>query len=95
MLVQITLTGGADGRPAMVHISVIDHGPGIPLKHREHIFEPFYRIDHTADRAAYGIGLGLALSRGIVEAHHGTLTVSDTPGGGSTFTVSLPIVSEG
>ncbi|MCW5849297.1 MAG: GAF domain-containing protein [Anaerolineae bacterium] len=95
VLVQITLTGDPDGRHAMVHISVIDHGPGIPLKHREHIFEPFYRIDHTADRAAYGIGLGLALSRGIVEAHHGTLTVSDTPGGGSTFTVSLPIVSEG
>ena len=95
ILIQITIGHDAEERPTMVHISVIDRGPGIKVQHRDRIFEPFYRIDHTADRAAYGIGLGLALSKGIVEAHGGTITVSDTPGGGSTFTVSLPVPSAG
>ena len=95
ILVQLTVSDDAEGQPTMAHVSVVDHGPGIRPEHREHIFEPFYRVDHTAYREAYGMGLGLALSKGIVEAHGGTLTVSDTPGGGSTFTVSLPIQSEG
>ena len=93
ILVQITVSPAAEDHPALVHVSVVDHGPGIRPEHRERIFEPFYRIDHTADREAYGVGLGLALSQGIVEAHGGALTVSETPGGGSTFTVSLPIAS--
>ncbi len=95
VLVQMTVSHDAEDRPTAVHVSVVDHGPGIPVEHREHIFEPFYRIDHTADRAAYGIGLGLALSKGIVDAHGGSITVGDTPGGGSTFTVSLPIEAAG
>ncbi len=71
-----------------VELRVADRGPGIPTEQRERVFQPFQRLgDH--DNTA-GVGLGLALSRGLVEAMRGTLTVEDTPGGGVTMVVSLP-----
>jgi two-component system, OmpR family, sensor histidine kinase KdpD len=71
-----------------VELRVVDRGPGIPESDRERMFVPFQRLGDTDNTT--GVGLGLALSRGLTEAMDGTLTVEDTPGGGLTMTVSLP-----
>ncbi len=77
-----------DGRPR-VDIRVIDRGPGIRPADRELVFQPFQRlVDHRADGA--GVGLGLAIARGFVEAMGGELAIEDTPGGGVTMVVGLP-----
>jgi two-component system sensor histidine kinase KdpD len=67
---------------------VIDHGPGIPEDRWDDVFLPFQRLgDHDNHT---GVGLGLALSRGLTEAMGGTLTPSATPGGGLTMVLALP-----
>ncbi len=71
-------------------VCVDDDGPGVPLADRERIFEPFVRLDGARSRDQGGIGLGLALARRAVEAHGGTLTVSDSPMGGARFRWALP-----
>jgi two-component system sensor histidine kinase KdpD len=72
-----------------IDIRVIDRGPGIRPADRELAFLPFQRlVDHQAD--GRGVGLGLAIARGFVEAMDGELTVEDTPGGGATMVVSMP-----
>jgi two-component system sensor histidine kinase KdpD len=73
-----------------VELRVTDRGPGIPEQDRERMFVPFQRLGDTDNTT--GVGLGLALSRGLTEAMGGTLTAEDTPGGGLTMTVSLPAV---
>ncbi len=73
-----------------VRISVSDHGVGIPSAEREHIFERFYRASNVQGITDTGLGLGLFICRRIVEAHDGRIWVDETPGGGSTFTVSMP-----
>jgi two-component system, OmpR family, sensor histidine kinase KdpD len=79
---------GPDG----VEIAVIDHGPGVVATQRQTMFEPFQRLgDHDT---ATGIGLGLAVARGFTEIMAGTLTATETPGGGLTMTVSLPTASD-
>ncbi|MCW2721574.1 MAG: kdpD [Pseudonocardia sp.] len=74
-----------------VEIRVIDRGPGVPDDARDAIFVPFQRLGDTDNTT--GIGLGLALSRGLTEAMGGTLTADHTPGGGLTMTLSLPAVA--
>jgi len=71
-------------------LRVVDHGPGVPAADHESLFEPFQRLGDAP--AGEGVGLGLAVARGLTEAMGGTLTASDTPGGGLTMTVSLPAV---
>ena len=71
-----------------VELRVVDRGPGIPEQDKERMFVPFQRLGDTDNTT--GVGLGLALSRGLTEAMGGTLTAEDTPGGGLTMTVSLP-----
>jgi two-component system, OmpR family, sensor histidine kinase KdpD len=79
---------GPDG----VVITVIDHGPGVVATQRQTMFEPFQRLgDHDT---ATGIGLGLAVARGFTEVMGGSLTASETPGGGLTMTVALPTASD-
>ena len=73
-----------------VQLRVIDSGPGIPPERREGVFLPFQRHGDTDNTA--GIGLGLALSRGFVEAMGGTLEAEETPGGGVTMVVELGAV---
>jgi two-component system, OmpR family, sensor histidine kinase SaeS len=82
-----------------VEFRVSDSGPGIPVAQREHIFERFYRGepsryrgDGTADRAA-GAGLGLAIARGLVEAHGGRIWVEDARGGGAVFGLTIPVLA--
>jgi two-component system sensor histidine kinase KdpD len=70
-----------------VELRVIDTGPGIAVSDRDRVFVPFQRL---GDISPTGLGLGLALSRGLVEAMAGTLRLDDTAGGGLTVTISLP-----
>jgi two-component system OmpR family sensor kinase len=72
-------------------IWVDDDGIGIPDDERERIFEPFYRLDRSRDRATGGFGLGLAISRRALEAQGGTLTVQASPLGGARFRLWLPL----
>jgi len=73
-----------------LEIVVDDDGPGIPEGERERIFEPFYRLDRSRDRATGGFGLGLAIARKAVGLHGGVLRVEDAPLGGARFVISLP-----
>jgi signal transduction histidine kinase len=78
------LTVSATTGPESVQITVTDTGVGMDAETRDSIFAPFFT------KKTRGIGLGLAVTRRIVEAHHGTITVDSTPSVGSSFTVSLP-----
>ncbi|WP_339478699.1 MULTISPECIES: ATP-binding protein [unclassified Pseudomonas] len=74
-------------------IWVDDDGIGIPDSERERVFEPFYRLDRSRDRATGGFGLGLAISRRALEAQAGTLSVEASPLGGARFRLWLPTAS--
>jgi two-component system, OmpR family, sensor histidine kinase KdpD len=74
-----------------IELRVIDHGPGVPEAERQRIFEAFQRLRTSGRVRERGTGLGLAISLGFVEAHHGTIRVETTIGGGATFVVSLPL----
>lgn len=73
-------------------IRVADRGPGIPPGERAEIFEPYYRLEPSRGRAGGGTGLGLAIVQQIVARHGGTVMVADREGGGSVFTVTLPLM---
>jgi two-component system OmpR family sensor kinase len=73
-------------------ISIVDHGEGIPPQLREKIFQRFWRADTSRTRDTGGSGLGLAIVAGIVANHNGHVEVLETPGGGATFRVSLPLL---
>jgi two-component system sensor histidine kinase KdpD len=74
-----------------VQLRVIDRGPGIPSDRREEVFVPFQRLGDTDNLS--GLGLGLALSKGFVEGMKGTLEPEETPGGGLTMVVTLPVAA--
>ena len=74
-----------------VAISVTDSGAGIPREYLPRIFEPFVQVPHAPGG---GAGLGLSISRRIVEGHGGRLTVQSEPGRGSTFTFTVPRAEE-
>jgi two-component system, OmpR family, sensor histidine kinase KdpD len=78
----------ASAHAGRVELRVVDQGPGVLPEDRERIFTAFQRLGDTDNST--GLGLGLALSRGLTEAMGGTLLPEDTPGGGLTMTVSLP-----
>ena len=72
-----------------VQLRVVDRGPGIPRGHREQVFQPFQRLGDNSNDG--GVGLGLAVARGFVDAMGGELSVEDTPGGGTTMIVELEL----
>ena len=74
---------------AGIEIAVHDNGPGIAPEHLPHLFDRFYRIDSSRARRSGGAGLGLSITRSIVELHGGTIEVHSTVGEGSTFKVLL------
>src|SRR5213592_3242283 len=80
---DVTVTGDGAG----LGVTIADHGPGIPADLRQRIFEPYFTTKRD------GTGLGLALVRVTLEAHRGTIAVSETPGGGATFAIVFPPVS--
>ncbi|MET7637186.1 sensor histidine kinase KdpD [Streptomyces sp. NPDC005438] len=84
--VPVAVSASAHGD--RVELRVTDRGPGIPDEAKETVFEPFQRYGDTPRGA--GVGLGLAVARGFVEAMDGTLTAEDTPGGGLTMVIALP-----
>jgi two-component system sensor histidine kinase KdpD len=75
-----------------VEIRVVDCGPGVPENDWDHIFLPFQRLGDRDNTS--GVGLGLALARGLIEAMSGTLTPEGTPGGGLTMTISIPVATQ-
>ncbi len=76
--------------PSWVQIAVQDTGPGIPENALPHIFERFYRGDHSRSRVEGGTGLGLSIARRLAEAHGGVLLAGNSPVGGAIFTLELP-----
>lgn len=83
-----TVTLGAGRGAGEVCVRVSDTGPGIAPEHREHVFDRFWRV--SAQRRA-GAGLGLAIARGIVEAHGGRIWAEGEPGEGTTLQFTLPV----
>ena len=86
--VAVSLTTDETGH--VVDLIVDDDGTGIPPEDRVRVFERFTRLDEGRARDAGGLGLGLALVKGIVDSHHGTVTIDESPLGGARFTVRLP-----
>ncbi|MCR5173452.1 MAG: DUF4118 domain-containing protein [Oscillospiraceae bacterium] len=85
---EIVIRSGQDGESAFV--TVCDNGPGIPDDVKPHVFEMFYTGQSTVADGRRGMGLGLALCRSIMEAHHGSITLRDNEPSGCCFTISLP-----
>jgi two-component system phosphate regulon sensor histidine kinase PhoR len=83
--VEIRLSG-ADSK---VLVAVEDHGIGIPKENWSRVFDRFYHLDRSGDDLFGGIGLGLAITRQVIEQHQGSLGFTSEPGKGSTFTLSL------
>lgn len=80
-----------DSVDGAARITVIDHGVGIPEPDRDRIFERFFRASNVRSVTDTGLGMGLYICRRIVEAHRGRIWHEPTPGGGSTFRVSIPL----
>jgi two-component system sensor histidine kinase KdpD len=76
-----------------VRLAVEDRGPGVPPSSLQHLFDPFYRVASGTARPA-GLGLGLAVAKGLVEAHGGRIWVENRPGGGARFVFTLPLTKE-
>jgi len=97
-LIDNALSFSPRGKPVRVeaavvgpelHLRVVDAGPGIPSAERDRVFLPFQRLGDNPNGA--GVGLGLAVAHGFVNAVGGELVVEDTPGGGCTMVVTLPV----
>jgi len=96
--VRYTPEGGAvrialEADDSRARIVVADTGIGIPEECVARVFERFYRVDKSRSRAEGGFGLGLAIVKWVAEAHHGAVTLASRPGGGSVFTVELPLTA--
>ncbi len=86
---QIVLSGSL--LPGQLELLVDDDGPGIPLDERARIFEPFYRLDRSRDRASGGFGLGLSIAQQAVKLHGGTIEIDQAELGGARFRIRLPL----
>ncbi|HEX6221309.1 MAG TPA: ATP-binding protein [Acidimicrobiia bacterium] len=89
IVVEVT----ADEADALV--SVTDTGEGIPTRDIERVFERFYRVDSARSRVTGGTGLGLSIVKHVVEGHCGSVSLESELGGGSTFTIRLPLMAKG
>lgn len=88
-VVVATLPPDPHGRQ-FARFEIVDHGEGVPEQIREKIFGRFWRADTSRNRETGGSGLGLAIVKSIVDAHNGSVSIHETPGGGATFRVDLP-----
>lgn len=89
---KISLNSRTDGESLV--ISVSDTGTGIPSEKLDKIFDAFYQVDYSLNREHHGAGLGLAICKRFVEAHHGKIWVESRVGSGSTFSFSIPIQTQ-
>lgn len=85
---HVAVSARAEG--GFVEIAVEDNGPGIPEAERDRIFEPFYRIDRSRDRATGGFGLGLSIAHKAVTLHGGSIAIGTAHLGGARFVVRMP-----
>jgi heavy metal sensor kinase len=85
---EVTVRVRETGNNAIIEVQ--DNGPGVPLEHRDRIFERFYRVDKSRTRAAGGAGLGLSIAQWAISMHAGTIEVQCEPDTGSTFRICLP-----
>ncbi len=90
----IEIRVSSDAGRGIASFAIIDHGEGIPEQFRTKIFDRFWRADTSRNRETGGSGLGLAIVHSIVTAHGGTVSVHETPGGGATFRVELPLAPQ-
>ena len=90
----IEVAARSAAEPEMVEIEVRDTGPGIPVKEQKKLFTMFYQIETDSTRSAGGLGLGLVISKGIVEGHGGRIWVESEAGQGSSFKFTLPVYKE-
>ena len=88
---SVTVTMRAEVEDGDCVISIADDGPGIPVDLREKVWEPFVQADGSAVREHGGLGVGLYLCRRLVEWHGGSVVATDTPGGGLTIAIRLPL----
>lgn len=86
----VDITAVAGGESAKMEIA--DHGPGVSRELQERLFEPFQRLD---DSTTTGVGLGLTVARGFIEAMGGAMVADRTPGGGLTMRLRLPLAGHG
>ncbi len=89
------VTVAAEQRGDRVVIEISDTGIGVPAEQYPHLFSRFFRASNATRAGIKGTGLGLAVTKAIVEAHGGAITAGPAPGGGTTFTVSLPVGTPG
>jgi signal transduction histidine kinase len=87
---RLTLETGFSSEEGLIEISVTDTGCGIPSENISRVFDPFF----TTKGVGHGTGLGLSVSYGIIQRHNGDISVSSSPGVGSTFTIILPVAEE-
>jgi len=74
------------------YVSISDDGPGIPISHRERIFEPFTRLDSSRNRKSGGYGLGLAIVEQIIHWHQGNISVMESDFSGAKFEITWPVI---
>lgn len=89
---QLHISLSLDGQTALLQVE--DDGPGIPVEEREHVFQPFVRLDPSRDRATGGCGLGLAIVHSVAVAMEGSVCVDGSPLGGARFSFSWPVNSD-
>ncbi|RJR22478.1 MAG: response regulator [Desulfobacteraceae bacterium] len=89
---EVTVTASTAGEH--IEIKVKDQGVGIPKEEISRVFEKFYRVKNPRTRKVMGTGLGLSIVKGIVEAHHGTISLESEMDKGTTFTILLPTIQE-
>lgn len=88
---KIEVSARRSPEEGMVEFEVRDTGPGIPLHEQKRLFTMFYQVETDSTRPAGGLGLGLVISKGIVESHGGRIWVESEPGKGSSFKFTLPV----
>lgn len=88
-----TVTAKAWAETGSVFCQIVDTGSGMTVKEQAEIFDKFFRTDRVRTAGIPGVGLGLPISKSLVEAHRGSIMVESTPGRGTTFTLTLPLPS--
>lgn len=93
--IAVGTLAGADGVATRAVVEVRDHGPGVPPEDAAKVFERFYRADTSRNRETGGSGLGLSIVSAILQRHGGTVQMLQTPGGGATVRMEIPMAAAG